>query len=165
MNCINWHSIADAIREGRFEDVTPEVWKRVADKIEAFTPIESKKELPATVKRGKGRPKKPKPPKWNKDLSTKENVTKFFKYFNKRKDYEKNKEQTAFDKCFEYGIYEIEELYEKFQKQGYKSNDALEKVCKSLPFAIGAKTIEALLTEIRADRKASNEAQEAELKT
>jgi len=34
MTDVDWHAIAKAIRENRFEDVSPEEWSLVADKID-----------------------------------------------------------------------------------------------------------------------------------
>jgi len=47
MRDINWHDIATAIRENRFQDVPTKSWRLIADKID-------------TAKRGKGRPADPK---------------------------------------------------------------------------------------------------------
>lgn len=157
MTDIDWKGIADAIRESRFEDVTPEVWNQVADKIESSIP--KKNEPTTTKKRERKRPPKPKPPKWNKDLSPKENGEKYWEYFNNSREYEKNKKNpTAFDRCFDYGLDRIIEQYEAFHKPPTTSQEAYEKVAKKLEeeignFGIGWKTIEGLVTAIRKEQK------------
>lgn len=123
---IDWKIIADAIREQRFDDVPPETWNQVADKID-------------TNKRGRGRPS-------NSELGQESklirNLLKQIKIIARKAGMP---EMTYSERCLW-----VEMQFKKLKDGGVKSFEAKEQIAEDNGWSV--KTVEADLTLINRNR-------------
>jgi hypothetical protein len=122
---INWHSIAEAIREKRYDDIPLDTWNMIADKIDSYN-------------RGRGRPPE-------RDRSRESKLVKvLFKHMKKLAG------GTTGMTMLERWLY-IEERYNELVDQGRKSSEAIKMISEEKGWSV--KTVEAALTTIRADKE------------
>jgi hypothetical protein len=146
----DWKIIEIAIRERKFDDLAPEVWDQVADKIKTFVKekrgSKNKESLVEPVDvfikkfgfRARG---------WFKfdtDVTLQENTDRWFSHFLELLEWEMSQtSKLTVETC-----YQIENTYYQLRTQGVKAVKAKILVAELYKLKLGHKSIEAILTAI-----------------